>query len=254
MKPFATVSLQHPLLEGTIVFSIHQPRYSIFKLFDRILLLSHGRTIFHRPAIEMITHFNAQGYQCELHDNPADFVLDLLIDASLNRGKCKSLDQAYQTSSMQTTLKRFFVEQRKEGELSHSDHHQGRRAARSFIREAFYVAQQTLRNAIRTPALFVAQIIVAVILGVLIGLVFYDLKKTTDPGVQNRGGAIFFMIVSQIFSTVTALEPLLKERVLFIHVGSSFLSLFPVDPSVFLLGASQWLLSNWNIFLGQADL
>jgi ATP-binding cassette subfamily G (WHITE) protein 2 len=51
---------------------------------------------------------------------------------------------------------------------------------------------------------------------------FYDLKKTYDPGVQNRLGAIFFIVISQIFSNVTALEPFLKERVLFIHVSVSY--------------------------------
>jgi hypothetical protein len=56
-------------------------------------------------------------------------------------------------------------------------------------------------------------------MGLLVGLVFNDMEPIVDPGVQNRLGAIFFTVVSQIFSTVTALEPLLKERVLFIHVS-----------------------------------
>lgn len=48
------------------------------------------------------------------------------------------------------------------------------------------------------------------------------MKTTTDPGIHDRLGAIFCIIVSQIFSTVTALEPLIKERALFIHVRSLF--------------------------------
>ncbi|CAF4378634.1 unnamed protein product, partial [Adineta steineri] len=92
-------------------------------------------------------------------------------------------------------------------------------AARSVGVEIYYVSQRTLKNAIRNPALFLSQIVVAIILGLLIGLVFHDMKKTIDPGVQNRLGAIFFIIISQIFSTITALEPLLKERALFIHVN-----------------------------------
>ncbi|CAF4632889.1 unnamed protein product, partial [Rotaria socialis] len=34
----------------TIVFSIHQPRYSIFKLFDTLFLLSAGRCTYHGPT------------------------------------------------------------------------------------------------------------------------------------------------------------------------------------------------------------
>jgi hypothetical protein len=95
-------------------------------------------------------------------------------------------------------------------------------AARSFKAEIFYLSQRTLRNVVRNPALAFSQIIVSIIIGLLVGLMFYDLKKTYDPGVQNRLGAIFFIVISQIFSNVTALEPFLKERVLFIHVSVSY--------------------------------
>ena len=83
----------------TIVFAIHQPRYSIFKLFDSLTLLSNGQTVYHGEAaaalnyleengqshvyahtntillLELVYLIN-EGFHCEEHDNPADFVLD----------------------------------------------------------------------------------------------------------------------------------------------------------------------------------
>jgi ATP-binding cassette subfamily G (WHITE) protein 2 len=70
------------LIEGTIIFSIHQPRYSIFRLFDTVLLMCNGKSVYHGSSEEILSYFSKQGYQCELHDNPADFVLDILIDVS----------------------------------------------------------------------------------------------------------------------------------------------------------------------------
>jgi ATP-binding cassette subfamily G (WHITE) protein 2 len=81
-----------------------------------------------------------------------------------------------------------------------------------------------LRNVVRNPSLAFSQILASIIVGLLVGLLFYDLKKTTDPGVQNRLGAIFFIVISQIFSNMTALEALLKERVLFVHVNFSYVT------------------------------
>lgn len=46
---------------ATIVFSIHQPRYSIFKLCDTIMLLGNGRTIYHGPAMQGIEFFQECG-------------------------------------------------------------------------------------------------------------------------------------------------------------------------------------------------
>ncbi|CAM4825163.1 unnamed protein product [Rotaria magnacalcarata] len=147
----------------TIIFSIHQPRYSIFKLFDTITLLSEGEMLYHGSAKNVLDYFSQQGYSCEPHDNPADFVIDVLIDAKENSVKMEKLKLAYESSSMNE-----------------------------------YVINR-----------------------LLVGLVFFDLKKTTDPGVQNRLGVIFVIVVTQIFSTLTALEPLIKERALFIQENAS---------------------------------
>ena len=45
----------------TIVFSIHQPRYTIYSLFDRLFLLSKGRTVYHGPSNETLDYFRGQG-------------------------------------------------------------------------------------------------------------------------------------------------------------------------------------------------
>lgn len=34
----------------TIIFSIHQPKYSIYKLFDTLTLVCRGRLVYHGPA------------------------------------------------------------------------------------------------------------------------------------------------------------------------------------------------------------
>ena len=45
----------------TIIFSIHQPRYSIFKLFDSLTLLADGHMIFHGPAQQALSYFGTHG-------------------------------------------------------------------------------------------------------------------------------------------------------------------------------------------------
>ncbi|GFS06723.1 ATP-binding cassette sub-family G member 2-like [Elysia marginata] len=61
-----------------IIFSIHQPRYSIFRLFDSLMLLSHGHVVYHGPSSKALDHFSAIGYECEEHNNPPDFFLDVI--------------------------------------------------------------------------------------------------------------------------------------------------------------------------------
>lgn len=64
---------------GRIVIAVvHQPRSSIFTLFDNLLLLSEGKSIYFGPANRVLSYFELLGYRCPEHYNPADFYLDLM--------------------------------------------------------------------------------------------------------------------------------------------------------------------------------
>ncbi|TWW79874.1 ATP-binding cassette sub-family G member 2 [Takifugu flavidus] len=62
----------------TIILSIHQPRYSIYRLFDSLTLLVNGKQVYHGPAQRALAYFSDIGYTCETHNNPADFFLDII--------------------------------------------------------------------------------------------------------------------------------------------------------------------------------
>ena len=47
--------------ERIVVMSIHQPRYSIVKLFDTLTLLSLGKLVYHGEADNALGYFNELG-------------------------------------------------------------------------------------------------------------------------------------------------------------------------------------------------
>ncbi|KAM3171510.1 hypothetical protein ACTXT7_016480 [Hymenolepis weldensis] len=63
----------------TIIASVHQPNWSIYKLFDSVTILCNGRAIYHGPAGDSpLNYFCDLGYKISTHENPADFFVDLL--------------------------------------------------------------------------------------------------------------------------------------------------------------------------------
>ena len=72
------------VFKGTIIFSIHQPRYSIFKLFDTLFLIAAGHCVYHGPARDVLQFFSSIDFTCEEHNNPADFILDILQENRLS--------------------------------------------------------------------------------------------------------------------------------------------------------------------------
>ncbi|KAL4891743.1 hypothetical protein BDV59DRAFT_181660 [Aspergillus ambiguus] len=66
----------------TVVFTIHQPRSNIVALFDRLVLLAQGRTVYSGPFSTCQDFFDASGYSCPPGFNIADYLVDLTMHAS----------------------------------------------------------------------------------------------------------------------------------------------------------------------------
>ena len=61
----------------TVIISIHQPRSSIFTMFDDVVLMTEGEVVYTGEAEAMVPYFAALGYPCPKNFNPAEHVLDL---------------------------------------------------------------------------------------------------------------------------------------------------------------------------------
>ncbi|XP_066240710.1 broad substrate specificity ATP-binding cassette transporter ABCG2 isoform X1 [Saccopteryx leptura] len=222
----------------TIIFSIHQPRYSIFKLFDSLTLLASGRLMFHGPAHEALGYFASAGYRCEPYNNPADFFLDVIngnssavvLNREVEEGEAKETEEPSKTDKrFIDKLAEFYVnstfcreiktELDQLSEVQKKKRSEGFKEityATSFCHQVRWISRRSFKNLLGNPQASVAQIMVTLFLGLVIGAIFYDLKN--DPtGIQNRAGVLFFLTTNQCFSSVSSVELFVVEKKLFMH-------------------------------------
>ncbi|XP_039701607.1 broad substrate specificity ATP-binding cassette transporter ABCG2 [Pteropus medius] len=222
----------------TIIFSIHQPRYSIFKLFDSLTLLASGRLMFHGPAQEALGYFASTGHHCEPYNNPADFFLDVINGDSsavvLNKeyedGEGKETEKPSKRDKPLIeklaefyVISAFFRETKVElNQLSEVQKKNKNVAfkeityATSFCHQLRWISRRSFKNLLGNPQASIAQIIVTIFLGLVIGAIFYDLKSDA-MGIQNRAGVLFFLTTNQCFSSMSSVELFVVEKKLFIH-------------------------------------
>ncbi|KAK2623600.1 hypothetical protein QTJ16_007154 [Diplocarpon rosae] len=69
----------------TVIFTIHQPRSNIVALFDRLLLLAKGKTVYSGDFSQCQDFFDKIGYSCPPGFNIADYLVDLTMHVGSSR-------------------------------------------------------------------------------------------------------------------------------------------------------------------------
>src|SRR5271154_3021730 len=81
-----------------VIATIHQPNWETFSMFDKLLLLANGRSVYSGPlrelptfdifsalttinrriTVEAMPYFTSLGYPCPKHTNPADHAINIV--------------------------------------------------------------------------------------------------------------------------------------------------------------------------------
>ncbi|XP_008323546.2 broad substrate specificity ATP-binding cassette transporter ABCG2 [Cynoglossus semilaevis] len=217
----------------TIILSIHQPRYSIYRLFDNLTLLVTGKQVYHGPAQKALDYFSDIGFTCEPFNNPADFFLDVLNgDSTAIYSSDVEQDPDSMSKSRQSIEDRLVEEYRKSNDCRETSAQLesiilGKKTSNSsrprtityhtgFTTQLKWVLKRTFKNMLLNPQTSVAMLGVTMFLALIVGVIFFDVQEN-QSGMQNRFGALFFIIINQCFSTVSSAELFITNRKLFIH-------------------------------------
>ncbi|XP_037109613.1 broad substrate specificity ATP-binding cassette transporter ABCG2b isoform X2 [Syngnathus acus] len=212
----------------TVIFSIHQPRFSIFRCFDHLTLMHKGEVVYAGPAQRTLQYFTDLGYQIESFDNPADFFMDI------TNGEAKSTLEEINTSERKNVLAvKYFQSQLCQDVLRELDRIslgvagevKGREEAAdyatSFLYQMRVLCGRTALNTLRNPQTSYAQLALSIFFAVLVGLIYFQTPLTLPEALQNRSGAFFFLIINMVFGNLSAVELFINERAIFIHENSS---------------------------------
>ena len=176
----------------TIIISIHSPRSEIWSLFDRIILLSKGFTLYSGPSEAAVHHFERNGFPCAPFVNPAEFLIDLA--AADNRSEeAKRASQA-QILHLSKTWQR---ESKPPEGLTETlpfplrePQAKTRRQNVSIRRQTYLLAARTTKVTTRDPMGVAGSLFEVVLLSVVVGLIF--LRLGTDlAGIRSREGALY---------------------------------------------------------------
>ncbi|KAI8778899.1 ATP-binding cassette sub-family G member 2-like isoform X2 [Biomphalaria glabrata] len=228
----------------TVIFSIHQPRYSIYRLFDSLMLLSQGHTVYHGPSHEALEFFTSQGYVCQEHNNPPDFFLDVINGDPTTFGRNaisleKEIESDFENAAqsqhdklvegfrnsiwnknLQEEAKGIYSTFEARGGLK-GERHEAVNYATSFFNQMVVVARRALINLIRNPQTSILTVATSIVFSVIIGAIYWQVSDDPIKGFKDRSGVLFFLIMNQLFFNMSAVEVFINERKIFMHENVS---------------------------------
>ncbi|KAI8900282.1 P-loop containing nucleoside triphosphate hydrolase protein [Globomyces pollinis-pini] len=221
-----------------VMMTIHQPRTDILKLFDKVILLSQGQTVWYGTTEEAIQHFKQLGYELPDQTNPSDFFIDII-----------TIDQRTAESRLESTTRiNNFINEFHNHEIKQKINDSRNLIQTStliqwpsyWINEVFILTKRSILDLIRDSSTLLANFVQPIILSSIISMIYYQLDKDY-AGIQNRMGVFFFLSTNISFSTIMPLINVFPEQKRIIKRErssgtyrpssaflSKFVSLFPV--------------------------
>ncbi|XP_075719348.1 ATP-binding cassette sub-family G member 5 [Rhinoderma darwinii] len=180
-----------------VIISIHQPRSELFKIFDRIAIMSCGELIFCGNPQEMISFFDDCGYECPEHSNPFDFFVDLTsVDTRTKEREMETYSRvhaivgAYRDSEQfQTTLE--YIDSSKNNKKQQIIPFK-RKETPSELSKLVVLFRRTVRNLSRNKIGIIMRLSQNLIFALFIAFFLIRLNNDVLKGaVQDRIGVIY---------------------------------------------------------------
>ncbi|XP_024530384.1 ABC transporter G family member 11 [Selaginella moellendorffii] len=224
----------------TVICSVHQPSSEVFQLFDNLLLLSNGRTVYFGPAVNAQQHFASVGFPCPPMRNPSDHFLKAInadfdrVNESLKESCLPHEDEesadvfettttaevisalltAYESSEQaQSVMERVEIMTLVKGDFLESSGSQA-----SFWMQCATLTRRSFTNMSRDMGYYWLRVLVYILLAICVGTIFYRVGTSYDS-IFARGscmgylwGFLTFMAIGGFPSFVEDMKVFHRER------------------------------------------
>ncbi|KAK0385457.1 hypothetical protein NLU13_7933 [Sarocladium strictum] len=176
-----------------VVMTVHQPRPEIWSLFDNLIVLAQGSTLYAGPIDYALPWFEGLGFTRPPLVNPSDFLVDIsAVDyrtgtlESRSMERLETLRQAWQAKDCDHS--KGSVAQSAVAKHHEDDENWGQSIG--LYRQIRVLTHRTLRVTCRDPLGLTACMIEAVLMGLAVGYIFFDMARD-QAGIKSREGCLY---------------------------------------------------------------
>ena len=196
-----------------VISVIHQPRSSIYDMFDRLILLSEGMTMYFGDLHSAVDYFKEAGYTCPAHFNPSDYFLDVLSPDNRTpeleesaRNRINFLNERWRERERELANEKADIS---------DEVVQPRKLDMKRVVDNFKIlCWRSFAEQSRDLTTLRTKFITACFFGLIIGGI-YSGNHLNQQGIQNRIGILFLITINQTFNPMFAVINVFpKEKII----------------------------------------
>eukprot|EP00004_Rigifila_ramosa_P022572 TRINITY_DN6181_c0_g1_i2.p1 TRINITY_DN6181_c0_g1~~TRINITY_DN6181_c0_g1_i2.p1 ORF type:complete len:1409 (+),score=349.19 TRINITY_DN6181_c0_g1_i2:379-4227(+) len=242
----------------TIISSVLQPGAELFSLFDTLLLLSQGESIYFGPSRDAVAYFRNLHIVCPptkpiaefLHEvtwSPEKYVADIeTLQIELPVRQRRDLVVAYKSSEKYEALGKEMWKGIAPDEVVSKKSVFDDKYPISTYEQFLLCLRRGIMGLKRDRSVIRTRFVRSIILGLLIGSLFWDLSDSQTDA-ENRIGLLFFFLAFAGMGALQAIPPLLEERDVFYQQRNQYF--FRTKAYFFAQTALELPLSFVEVFL-----
>ncbi|KAJ5499341.1 Aminoacyl-tRNA synthetase class 1a anticodon-binding [Penicillium expansum] len=224
-----------------IIASIHQPSTTTFKLFDKLLLLSAGKTCYFGAISAVESYFSGIGYPIPMQTNPAEFLLDTVSSdfassKDFEEDRVEAIQTAWANSNEAKSLTRQVSERVSSAERLANKGFMEEKTRPGTISITTALLHRSFVKSYRDVIAYGIRIAMYLGLAIMMGTVWLRLRPSQDY-IQPFINAIFFGSAFMSFMAVAYVPAFLEDRATFTKERAN--GLYGVTPFIvsnFLIG------------------
>lgn len=209
----------------TVVCTVHAPSAEMWGLFDDILLLAEGRTVYYGPAEGAVDQLATPRSTflppfLKVGANPADYAMSAVTEASRAVG---GIDELAQACVDMPWWKEIRHEQNNGGgqggtRLILGLSRWGRSSSTSIVQQTAVLSRRGMLKECRKRGRIIASLLQRMFVGIFYGALWFQLGV---DGLYERFSLLFFSLVFICMGNQQSIPTIFEERLLFIRERSA---------------------------------
>eukprot|EP00758_Cryptobia_borreli_P012228 Tbor_TRINITY_DN5728_c0_g2::TRINITY_DN5728_c0_g2_i1::g.20010::m.20010 len=199
----------------TVICTIHTPSSQLYELFDDLLLLANGHTVFHGPINDACNYFSSIGYPVPPRINPSEFFMNLLqlpedeiVNLYTEWENYRTSPEGMQNKSISPVLPQSISERETLKKKC--------KGGSTQMTQLYCLTARSFRMWLGDSSSTIGRLIVYIFLSLLIGLFFFKVRDDWS-GVRDMTGVLYFISIDNVYAgAMPAIHAFPSERAIFL--------------------------------------